>query len=144
MKKLLASVMAVAMLASMSTGAFADNLDNVPYFSDEDVIVLESAPESRISVSATKKFRGRTWTTVARENLENAILLSDNSDNKQICLVDEHDSEYISYLNEIPQFNLVINKGEQKQFTIRFAKGYSSSTNSRYIKFKNIWTTIHM
>lgn len=59
------------MLASMSTGAFADNLDNVPYFSDEDVIVLESAPESRISVSATKKFRGRTWTTVARENLEN-------------------------------------------------------------------------
>lgn len=71
MKKLLASVMAVAMLASMSTGAFADNLDNVPYFSDEDVIVLESAPESRISVSATKKFRGRTWTTVARENLEN-------------------------------------------------------------------------
>ena len=53
MKKLLASVMAVAMLASMSTGAFADNLDNVPYFSDEDVIVLESAPESKISVSAT-------------------------------------------------------------------------------------------
>ena len=72
-------------------------------------------------------------------NSENAILLSDNSDNKQICLVDEHNSEYISYLNEIPQFNLVINKGEQKQFTIRFAKGYSSSTNSRYIKFKNIY-----
>ena len=72
-------------------------------------------------------------------NSENTILLSNNSDNKQICLVDEHDSEYISYLNEIPQFNLVINKGEQKQFTIRFAKGYSSSTNSRYIKFKNIY-----
>lgn len=72
-------------------------------------------------------------------NSENAILLSDNSDNKQICLVDEHNSEYISYLNEIPQFNLVINKGEQKQFAIRFAKGYSSSTNSRYIKFKNIY-----
>lgn len=71
MKKLLASVMAVAMLASMSTGAFADNLDNVPYFSDEDVIVLESAPESRINVSTTRNFRGRTWTTVARENLEN-------------------------------------------------------------------------
>lgn len=32
MKKLLASVMAVAMLASMSTGAFADNLDNVSVF----------------------------------------------------------------------------------------------------------------
>lgn len=72
-------------------------------------------------------------------NSENVILLSDNSDNKQICLVDEHNSEYISYLNEIPQFNLVINKGEQKQFAIRFAKGYSSSTNSRYIKFKNIY-----
>ena len=72
-------------------------------------------------------------------NSENVILLSDNSDNKQICLVDEHNSEYISYLNEIPQFNLVINKGEQKQFAIRFAKGYSSSNNSRYIKFKNIY-----
>ena len=72
-------------------------------------------------------------------NSENVILLSDNSDNKQICLVDKHNSEYISYLNEIPQFNLVINKGEQKQFAIRFAKGYSSSTNSRYIKFKNIY-----
>ena len=72
-------------------------------------------------------------------NSENTILLSDNSDNKQICLVDEHDSEYISYLNEIPQFNLIINRGEQKKFTIRFAKGYNSSTSDRYIRFKNIY-----
>lgn len=72
-------------------------------------------------------------------NSENTILLSDNSDNKQICLVDEHDSEYISYLNEIPQFNLIINRGEQKKFTIRFAKGYNSSTSARYIRFKNIY-----
>lgn len=76
--------------------------------------------------------------TVTNKN-ENTILLSNNTDNKQICLVDSNDSEYISYLNEIPQFNLIINKGEKKQFTIKFGKGYSSSTNSRYIRFKNIY-----
>ena len=76
--------------------------------------------------------------TVTNRN-ENTILLSNNTDNKQICLVDSNDSEYISYLNEIPQFNLIINKGEQKKFTIKFGKGYSSSSNSEYIRFKNIY-----
>lgn len=76
--------------------------------------------------------------TVTNRN-ENTILLSNNIDNKQICLVDSNNSEYISYLNEIPQFNLIINRGEQKRFTIKFSKGYSSSTSSRYIRFKNIY-----
>lgn len=76
--------------------------------------------------------------TVTNRN-ENTILLSNNIDNKQICLLDSNNSEYISYLNEIPQFNLIINKGEKKQFTIKFGKGYSSSTNSEYIRFKNIY-----
>ena len=76
--------------------------------------------------------------TVTNRN-ENTILLSNNIDNKQICLLDSNNSEYISYLNEIPQFNLIINKGEKKQFTIKFGKGYSSSTNSKYIRFKNIY-----
>lgn len=79
------------------------------------------------------------YTVTVVNNSENTILLSDNSDNKQICLVDSHDSEYISYLNEIPQFNLILNKGEQKQFTIKFGKGYSSNNNTRYIRFKNIY-----
>ena len=65
--------------------------------------------------------------------------MSNNIDNKQICLLDSNNSEYISYLNEIPQFNLIINKGEKKQFTIKFGKGYSSSSNSEYIRFKNIY-----
>lgn len=76
--------------------------------------------------------------TVTNRN-ENTILLSNNIDNKQICLLDSNNSEYISYLNEIPQFNLIINKGEKKQFTIKLGKGYSSSTNSEYIRFKNIY-----
>ncbi len=76
--------------------------------------------------------------TVTNRN-ENTILLSNNIDNKQICLLDSNNSEYISYLNEIPQFNLIINKGEKKQFTIKFGKGYSSSSNSEYIRFKNIY-----
>lgn len=76
--------------------------------------------------------------TVTNRN-ENTILLSNNIDNKQICLLDSNNSEYISYLNEIPQFNLIINKGEKKQFSIKFGKGYSSSSNSEYIRFKNIY-----
>lgn len=79
------------------------------------------------------------YTVTVTNGSDNTILLSDNSDNKQICLVDEHDSEYISYLNEISQFDLIVNKGEQKQLTIKFGKGHSSSTNSRYIRFKNIY-----
>lgn len=79
------------------------------------------------------------YTVTVTNRTSNTILLSDNSDNKQICLVDSNDSEYISYLNEIPQFNLIINKGEQRKFTIKFNKGHNSSTNSRYIRFKNIY-----
>lgn len=79
------------------------------------------------------------YTVTVTNNNSNTILLSDNSDNKQICLVDNNDSEYISYLNEIPQFNLILNPGEQKQFTIKFGKVYSSNNISRIIRFKNIY-----
>lgn len=54
MKKLLASVMAVAMLASMSTGAFADNLDNVPYFRMRMLLFLSRLQKAE-SVSARLK-----------------------------------------------------------------------------------------
>ena len=63
--------MALTMLASMSTGAFATSFENVPYFSEEDVIIL--SPETkeeqarRISEYTTRKFRANVWTTVARE-----------------------------------------------------------------------------
>ena len=70
MKKLLASLMAVSMLASMATGTFADNFDNVPYFSEEDVIVLDSdqGVEERIYIEKTRKFLPKRWYEVARAN----------------------------------------------------------------------------
>ena len=80
-----------------------------------------------------------TYTITVINNRDKTILLSDNSDNKQICLVDNDYIEYISYLNEIPRFNLIINPGEQKQLNIRFNKVYSSDNRTELIRFKNVY-----
>ena len=80
-----------------------------------------------------------TYTINVKNNTDKEILLTDSSNNKEICLVDSNDSEYISYLNEIPQYDLTIKSGEQKTLNIRFNKMYSSNVNIRRITFKNIY-----
>ena len=80
-----------------------------------------------------------TYTINVKNNTDTEILLTDSSNNKEICLVDSNDSEYISYINEIPQYNLTIEPGEQKTLDVRFNKVYSSNVNIRRITFKNIY-----
>ena len=67
-KKMAATIMALTMLASMSTGVFAENYRSAPYESENDVIVLGSGPQERINISTTGKFARKVWKTVARTN----------------------------------------------------------------------------
>lgn len=79
------------------------------------------------------------YNILVSNNNEKTILLSDYSDNKQICLVDSNDIEYISYLNEIPQNNLIFEPGVKKEVSIKFSKSYSSSSKIEKMLFKNIY-----
>lgn len=69
MKKTMASLMAVMMLASMSTGAFADQFDVAENNVQQNKVVLESEnAESRINKSGTIKLKANYWTKIAGAN----------------------------------------------------------------------------
>lgn len=141
----------------LETGGISEGLNYTDYITVTDengetklniysfinsVKLSKEASEDNIDIKINEKniYMDYTiYTITVINNRDNTILLSDNSDNKQICLVDSNDNEYISYLNEIPQYNLILNPKQQKQFNIRFAKGHSSENNIKFIRFKNIY-----
>ena len=101
----------------------------------------ENTNNIELEVTSGKVYMNYTTYTInVKNNTDKEILLTDSSNNKEICLVDSNDSEYISYLNEIPQYDLTIKSGEQKKLNIRFNKMYSSNVNIRRITFKNIYS----
>lgn len=110
-------------------------------FIEENVINAEKNDNNiEIKINSEKIYMNYVIYNISvKNNTDKEILLSDNSDNKQICLVDSNNNEIISYLNEIPQYNLVLSPGTQRTFDVKFNKNYSSGVRIREIRFKNIY-----
>lgn len=123
------------------TIVYKSNLLNIGEFVDETNISRKtSIKDIEVQVNKKKTFINYAiYNFKIKNNTDKTILLSDYSDSKQICLLSEYDSENISYLNEVPITNLIINSGEEKVIDIKFDKGYGSGAKTDKIKFKNIY-----
>lgn len=124
-KKMAATIMALTMLASMSTGVFAENYSSAPYDSENDVIVLGSGPQERINISKTENFTKKVWKTVARtnnvfsEDIIVKILNLNGVDEVQVEVVKDGDvrEKFSLGINEQYTFHVDWNDGE---YLIRF------------------------
>lgn len=125
MKKILSSFMAIAMLANMNMGVFANNFEMVEPDINDDIIVLEPGPESRIRINQrTKSFKKGVWSEVARANNLISEDIRVKIDNISGGTVDvrllkngtEYRRETLS-LGEFFTFDVAWNEGE---YTIQF------------------------
>lgn len=66
------------------------------------------------------------------------ILFHDGKNSHHICLLDENNVEYVSFMNEIPTTDLIIKSPYEKTIDIKFNKLYSAERKIQKIKFENI------
>ena len=71
-------------------------------------------------------------------NSNNTIRISDGINGNDICLIDQNNTEYNAFINEISSLNLEIQPGDRKAFKIRFNKIYNTYRVIDRMSFKNI------
>lgn len=79
-----------------------------------------------------------TYNITAGNYSNETVLLSDRQDNKKICLVDNRDVEYSSFIYENGVEELTLKPGYANRIQIRFNKMYHMSTTIKAIKFQDI------
>ena len=79
-----------------------------------------------------------TYNITIKNTTKKDILLNDGQKGNNLCLIDQNNNEYISYINEIPMDSLIINSGYQKSYNIRFNKIYDAYRTIERIDFKEI------
>lgn len=79
-----------------------------------------------------------TYDITIKNYTSNEILISDGEDNKSVCLIDDRDVEYSSFIYEIPVEYLTLKSLYQKRIQIRFDKIYDLNRNVQKIQFKDI------
>lgn len=139
----------------LATGSMEDGLNYTDYITidknNEKINIFGFIDEVKSDITKTRNnitiqivsietyMNEVIYNILVSNNNETTILLSDYSDNKQVCLVDSNDIEYISYLNEIPQNNFIFEPGVKKEVSIKFSKSYSSSAKIEKMLFKNVY-----
>ncbi len=99
----------------------------------------KSAKSNDVEIIVKKKgiYRNyEVYDVTIRNYTTNTILIGSNY--KEICIVDENNTEYIPTLDKMLSENLSIKSGYEKNISIRFDKIYSAYRNTKSIKFKNI------
>ena len=110
------------------------------FIGETDLNIVESKNNITMQIVSMETYMNEViYNILVSNNNEETILLSNYDDNKQICLIDSNDIEYIAYLNEIPQNNLIFESGVKKQISIKFSKSYSSNSKIEKMLFKNIY-----
>ncbi len=78
------------------------------------------------------------YTIIMKNNSQNTILIADEKANGNICIVDNQNVEYESFLYEIAPEELKITPGNIIITQIRFNKIYSFNRNIEKVRFKDI------
>lgn len=96
-----------------------------------------------ILINSIEKYKDyEIYNVNIKNNSAQTICLSTSKNDEDICLYDENNVKYKSYMHEIPTDLLTIQHGHQKQFQIKFGKIYNNSKKTSNIEFANIVTDI--
>lgn len=105
----------------------------------EEINKSETVSNVEIIINSRKIYKNyETYNISVKNNTSKSILLSDGNNNKDICLVDKNDVEYLSFLNEIYSDKLYINPNQKLDIDINFNKIHDIYRIINKIKFDNI------
>lgn len=106
---------------------------------EKEIEKSQTVNDIQIMINSSKVYKNyEKYSITIRNGSNKTILISANQDNGDICLMDENDVEYKSFLNEIPMDNLILKPGEEKSISINFNKIYDLYRIIEKIKFSNI------
>lgn len=92
-----------------------------------------------IVINSKKVYKNyETYNITVKNQTDKTILLSTRQNSKDICLVDNNNIEYTSFLNEIPETSVTLKSGYEKSINIRFNKIYDLDRKIEKVKFNNI------
>lgn len=92
-----------------------------------------------IAINSKKVYKNyETYNITVKNQTDKTILLSRKQNSKDICLIDNNNVEYNSFLNEISNENLILNAKYEKSVNIRFNKIYDLYRKIEKVKFNNI------
>ena len=91
----------------------------------EKQVINKSAEIAELKITVNERFIYSNYETysITLENLtDKTILLGNGNNGNDICLVDNNDTEYDSYINEVALDDLQIRPHSNKVLQIRFNK----------------------
>lgn len=93
----------------------------------------------QIIVNSKKTYRSyEIYNITIKNNTQNTIKISEGIESKDICLIDQNNTQYPSMINEIPIHLLSLKIGQQTTLDIRFNKMYDIYRTIQKIQFSNI------
>lgn len=113
---------------------------NINGFINKKIINASMERENiKITVDNKKQYRSyEIYQITIANNTDNTIMLADGNNSNDICLKDNNEVEYDSFINEIALMDLKINPHTNKTINIKFNKIYEENRNICHVCFKNI------
>ncbi len=92
-----------------------------------------------ISIKSKEIYKSyEIYNLTIKNNTQNIISISDGENNSDIYLTDKNGTKYNAFVNEIPIYNLALQKGQQISLEIKFNKIYDTYRKIEKIYFENI------
>lgn len=93
----------------------------------------------KITINDRKQYRSyETFEITVENNTDNLIMLAEGNNSNDICLIDNNEVEYDSFINEIALIDLQVEPHSSKTLNIKFNKMYEENRTISNVCFKNI------
>lgn len=118
-------------------GTYSLSLNKFLYIKD---IARESKNEN-VNIKILKKqvyIDYEIYNIQIKNNTSNEILIASQNDVNNICLIDEKNIQYPSYIDEMAMETLIVQSNGTKTINVKFNKAFNTNRKIDYIKFDTI------
>lgn len=117
-----------------------ENKLNISNFINKKIINKNAIVENiEIIVNSKKAYKDyEEYNITIKNTSQNPITYANSQNSKDICLIDQNETTYSSFINEIPENMLTLINGQQITFNIKFNKIYDVYRIIEKMKFSNI------
>lgn len=116
-----------------------DKLNIGCFIKKQEINKAKSLNNIDITVNNRRVYKSyEKYIVTIKNNGTTNITISDGKNNSDICIIDNNNTKYVSYISEILDSKLTIEPGRQTQLEIKFNKIYNSYKSIKQMEFSNI------
>lgn len=109
------------------------------FIKKQEINKVKSLNNIDITVNNRRVYKSyEKYIVTIKNNGTTNITISDGKNNSDICIIDNNNTKYVSYISEILDSKLTIEPGRQTQLEIKFNKIYNSYKSIKQMEFSNI------